>query len=369
MYGHEYGCISCLCRWIWPRKRTYTHTGALQARVRMAGRVARAAPLLLLLLAGYASTDDPDVLSQTNALMQEAGNHGAAMAQRGQTEEAARAFRLAVRLQPTLWQAHFELGKALLRTCQFARALAAFASALAHLIQQGGSAQHEAAVLMAQATSALPLAKVATSCTRQQQLLELVAAALERAFTLVPDPASPIAAAMRNARGAGGLRELLLISSGGECVQRLHATAAVAASQGRTQDSVVALNRARQIDPDSPENFRLLREAIQREAEEKRAQAAPRPLYVAGIRPAGGFQFFSQNGQDLWIFEKLVEPKLQVRPVCLLSHTTSVTPTRPGDPPYRAVLHALDLNCRPDRVVRDGSYERVRMRAHARRHT
>ena len=344
-----------------------------QASVRMAGRVAgrvaRAALLLLLLLAGYARTDDADVLSQTDALIQQAGNHGAAMARRGQTEEAARAFRLAVRLQPTLWQARFELGKALLRTCQCARALAAFASALAHLIQQGGSAQHQAAVLMAHATSALPLAKVATSCTRQQQLLELVAAALERAFALVPDPASPIAAAMRKARGVGGLRELLLISSGGECVQRLHATAAAAAAQGRTEDSVVALNRARQIDPDSPENFRLLREAIQREAEEKRAHAAPRPQYAAGMRPAGGFQFFSQNGQDLWIFEKLVEPQLQVHLVCLLSHTTSVTPTHPKDPPYRAVLHALNLNRRPHHAVRDGSHERVRTRARTRRHT
>jgi hypothetical protein len=209
--------------------------------------------------------------------------------------------------EPGLWQAHYSLGAAMLATCRCRGAISAYARALSALREQGGSAAHEAAVLKAQATGALPVAKVATNSTRQLELLEFAASSLERAFAVMPEPLSPLYDAVVRARGRGGLHHLLLVSSGGECVTLLRAQAAAATLQGRLGDAVLLGNRARQLDPDSPENFRLLREAIQAEAAATAGAKLPRtPLLLAATAAPDALISFSQNGQDRWIFEEVL---------------------------------------------------------------
>ena len=166
------------------------------------------------------------------ALAAEAGSNGAALLQQGDASQAERAFRLAGRLQPALWQAHYSLGSSLLTKCRCSRALVAYSRASAVLRQQKGSALHQAAALKAQATSALPIAKVAASSAYQLQVLEFVASSLEKAFALHPEPHSPLYAAVLQARGRGGLHHLLLLASGGECAAMLHAQASAAFAQG-----------------------------------------------------------------------------------------------------------------------------------------
>ena len=283
-------------------------------------RRARRVPLLRLVaqavLLAVVAGGPEDADSERKALAAEAGANGAHLLQLGQGEQAARAFRLAARLQPSLWQAHYSLGASLLTMCRCRGAMSAYAQALAALRQQGGSALHEAAVLKAQATSALPIAKVAADSTRQQRMLGFVASSLERAFALSPEPQSPLYHALLRARGTGGLHHLLLLSSGGECVSLLQAQAADAASQGQLSHAVSLYNRARQLDPDSQENFRLLREAIQAEEADNARRHTPRRAYAPGI-PPDALLSFSQNGQDRWIFEQLVEPLLLRSPRAL----------------------------------------------------
>lgn len=184
--------------------------------------------VLSLLLSGSAT---PSSGSDYEAsLAAEAGSHGAKMLQQGRGAEATHAFRLAGRLQPSLWQAHYSLGASLLTNCQCSRALVSYSRALAVLRQNGGSAAHQAAVLKAQATCALPIAKVATNSTHQMHMLELVAASLEKAFALHPEPQSPLYEAVLKSRGRGGLHHLLLLSSGGECVSIVRAQAVASVS-------------------------------------------------------------------------------------------------------------------------------------------
>jgi hypothetical protein len=72
-------------------------------------------------------------------------------------------------------------------------------------------------------------------------------------------------------------------------------------------------NRARQLDPDTHENFKLLRETIQLEAREQKTKSfLSRPKYLSAGMPRENFLFFSQNGQDRYIYEILIEPRLQV---------------------------------------------------------
>ena len=108
-----------------------------------------ALPFVLLLLPGSAGLDDAH-----RSLAAEAGSHGSALLQQGKGEEAERAFLLAARLQPSLWQAHYSLGSTLLSLCRYAGALVAYSRALAEL-RTHGSATHQAAVLRALATGAI----------------------------------------------------------------------------------------------------------------------------------------------------------------------------------------------------------------------
>ena len=186
--------------------------------------------MLSLLLPGSAT---PNSNAGYDSLAAGAGTRGAKLLQQGRGEEATRAFRLAGRLQPALWQAHYSLGASLLTACRCSSALVAYSRALAVMRQNGsGSAAHQAAALKAKATSALPIAKVATNSSYQMRMLELVATSLEEAFALHPEPQSPLHEAVKTARGRGGLHHLLLLSSGGECVSHVRAQAAAAVSQG-----------------------------------------------------------------------------------------------------------------------------------------
>ena len=172
--------------------------------------------------------------AQLAALIAEAGSHGTALLKAHQPEQAARAFRLVVRLKPSkqLWLAQYSLGNAMLMQCRCSRALLAYTRALHALRHEHGSALLEATVLKAQATSALPIAKVASNSTYQLQMLNFFSSSLEEAFVLHPEPQSPLFLATLQAKKAGGVHHLLHIASPGECTTLLKKQAAEAMSRG-----------------------------------------------------------------------------------------------------------------------------------------
>jgi len=194
---------------------------------------------LLILPSGYCDYSqrlDADVEAM-QALAAHVGKTGSEFMQQGDIEGAARAFMLAGRLQPSLWQAHYSLGTSLLTMCRCSRALVAYSRAMSLLRQQGGSAHDQATVLKALASSALPIAKTATNSSYQLKMLEFVAATLEDAFALKPEATSPLYGAVLRARGRGGLYNLLLLSSSDACCSSLRAQAADALSRGQVHST------------------------------------------------------------------------------------------------------------------------------------
>ena len=89
----------------------------------------------------------------------------------------------------------------------------------------------------------------------------------------------------------------------------MRAQAAAAVSQGQASKGVMLYNRARQVQPDSPENVRLLRETLLQETAEQRQHLREQSQHVTMPQTSQIWLiFFSQNGQDRWIYETLVEP-------------------------------------------------------------
>ena len=225
---------------------------AAPRRRRVAEGAARLAVLVVLALSGCSAMGG-GARDAIDAAVIEMGMYGAKQLQEGDAVEAARAFQLAVRLQPTRWMSHYSLGLSLSKSCRCSRALVALARARALLGEHGETAAL-AAVFKDQATAALPIAQVTTNSSRQLQMLEFVASSLEQAFTLRPEPQNPLFDAVRKARagGHGALHSLLLVTSGAECAPLMRAQAADAVSQGLTSKGLMLYNRAREVEPDSP---------------------------------------------------------------------------------------------------------------------